>query len=57
MNIRLDTEKNQETQTSLENKNKNAAVTETVAKAVSAEWVDEEIKLLVKGVKGSLIYF
>ena len=49
MNKRLDEEKNKEIQTNLENKNK-STVTDATAK-VSAEWTDDEIKLLVKAVK------
>ena len=53
MNKRSSDDKNQ---ASLENQNKSTITTEQAIKFVSAEWTDEEIKLLVKGVKGILLF-
>ena len=54
MNKRSSDDKNQ---ASLENQNKSTITTEQAIKFVSAEWTDEEIKLLVKGVKGIYLYY
>jgi hypothetical protein len=53
MNKRSNDDKNQ---ACLDILKKSTIATEQTTKFVSAEWTDEEIKLLVKGVKGIFIH-